>query len=115
MTEIKKYQTKPDVFEAVLYKYPLSDEVRQWLGENYITEIKEKHPSVIGWLIFKSFGYDKEVNEGNYIIKDQRGNVYSVESEEFQRLFREFHTGGYRMTDEEFQKHYSSCWDDVNF
>lgn len=78
-----KYRKKPVVIEAMLYTYPASPELLNWMGEHAGTERKYRHPYAVGELEVRTLedgvdGRAKHVaTDGDYIIKGVLGEFYA--------------------------------------
>ena len=84
-----KFKKKPVVIEAMVFNYPPSAELLNWLGDSYSGVSKQRHPSAVGELEIKTLedGHDgraKHVaSEGDYIIRGIKGEFYPCKPDIF--------------------------------
>lgn len=83
---IQKYEMKPEVVEAVFYTYPASQEIKDWLGDEYQIEYKARHPGAAGAMELS----DMVIFEGRWIIRQVLDKVrYHVMSpKNFDAVYR---------------------------
>ena len=74
-----KYRIRPNDIEARPYTYPATDELKEWIGDDFlITELPGFYGKKSGMEIRKNGEYDpiaRPVREGNYIIKYSNGRI----------------------------------------
>ena len=88
-----KFKKKPVVIEAMKFTYPLSEELRQWLGDACGNVTKQRHPNALAELEVKTLedGHDNRVKhvatEGDYIIKGVKGEFYPCKPDIFNETY----------------------------
>ena len=91
---IKSYRKKPVEIQAVKFEY--TDEciefLKTWLGPEYKTHGKYRHPTAIGWMEIGTLedgtSQVKHVaSEGDYIIKGVQGEFYACKPNIFEQTY----------------------------
>lgn len=104
---IQKYTKKPVTIEAIQWTEENIPAIKEWLGENLVSEARYSSP--IHWIHrIKTLEGNMVVSEGDYIIKGVKGEFYPCKSDIFYatydgptRVLWNHTTGEY---DEEFWK-----------
>lgn len=99
MKAIMKYTKKPVTIEAAKYTYPAPKELREWLGESYGGETKNRSPEAKGEMqvITLEDGHDRFsiltakhiATHGDYIIKGVKGEFYACKPDIFEMTYVE--------------------------
>lgn len=90
---VKKFCKKPIVVEAMEYKYPASQEMREWMGKVAGTERCARHIGAIGELHVYTLedgakGQAKHIaSSGDWIIKGIAGEFYPCKPNIFQSTY----------------------------
>ena len=91
---IIRYVKKPVEIDAVKFEY--TDEclslLKDWLGSEFKSSGKDRHPAAIGWLEIGTLeDGDNQVkhiaSEGDYIIKGVQGEFYACKPDIFQKTY----------------------------
>ena len=90
---MNKYRKKPVIIEAVEFVYPVSDELRQFLGQSMGTIKKARHAEAKAELEIYTLE-DGELlrakhiaTEGDFIIKGVQGEFYPCKPDIFKQTY----------------------------
>lgn len=82
-TEVNIYVKKPVKIAAAEYTYPLSDEIRDWMGNTAI----ERSNDVPPYLEIKTLEGTMIAHEGDMIIQGVAGEFYPCKPEIFKKTY----------------------------
>jgi len=95
---IKQYMKRPVTIEAIKFEYndKCIQELKDWLGSEFIASGKDWHPDAKGWLQIGTLedGHGKNkiahvATEGDYIIKGIQGEFYACKPDIFYQTYQE--------------------------
>jgi hypothetical protein len=95
---IKQYMKRPVTIEAIKFEYnnKCIQELKDWLGSEFIASGKDRHPDAKGWLQIGTLedGHGKNkiahvATEGDYIIKGIQGEFYACKPDIFYQTYQE--------------------------
>lgn len=91
---IKSYIKKPVEIQAVQFQYNSTciEFLKSWLGKEYKSHGKNRHPTAIGWMEIGTLeDGDNQVkhiaSEGDYIIKGIKGEFYPCKPDIFLQTY----------------------------
>ena len=111
---IKQYIKRPVTIEAIKFEYTHKciQELKDWLGDEFIASGKDRHPDAKGWLQVGTLedGHGKNkiahvATEGDYIIKGIQGEFYACKPDIFYQTYQELKNDSIL----EFNNAYTGC------
>lgn len=88
-----KFRKKPVIIEAMLFQYPPSKKLIDWMGSAYGGLQKARHPNSVGEMYVKTLedGINSKVKhiatEGDWIIKGVKGEFYPCKPDIFEQTY----------------------------
>lgn len=89
---------RPVTIEAMKFEYTEKciQDLKQWLGSEFIASGKDRHPDAVGWFQIgtledgqDSYQVKHVATEGDYIIKGVQGEFYACKPDIFYQTYQE--------------------------
>jgi hypothetical protein len=93
--EVQKFRKKPVIIEALQFKYTVEgiEALSQFCGDKLLKYGTERHIGAKPWAWFGTVkdgihhGCGNTATEGDWIIKDERGEFYACHPDNFEKIY----------------------------